>query len=51
MSNEIFLIAAYLIIWGGLFAYLFFANGQQHKLARRVAILEEIVSGQGAEND
>jgi CcmD family protein len=46
MNNAIFLAAAYMIIWGGLFAYLFFANAQQHKLARRLRILEEIVAEQ-----
>ena len=51
MSNEIFLIAAYFIIWCGLFAYLFFANGEQHKLARRVQVLEEILSEQEAEKN
>lgn len=46
MSNEIFLLSAYLIIWGGLFTYIFYANGQQHKLARRLHDLEEFVSKQ-----
>ncbi|BCO08762.1 hypothetical protein GF1_11380 [Desulfolithobacter dissulfuricans] len=43
MNNEAFLIATYVIIWGGLFGYLLYANSQQHKLARRVASLEEMV--------
>ncbi len=46
MTNDMFLIAAYLVIWGGLFTYLLFTNGQQHKLAKRLQILEEIVCEQ-----
>ncbi len=48
MNNAIFLTAAYMIIWGGLFGYLLFANAQQHKLARRLRMLEEIVTEQEA---
>lgn len=51
MTNDMFLIAAYMAIWGGLFTYLLFANGQQHKLARRLQILEKIVSEQERKND
>ncbi|WP_456385259.1 CcmD family protein [Desulfolithobacter sp.] len=43
MNNEAFLIATYVIIWGGLFGYLLYVNSQQDKLARKVASLEEMV--------
>ena len=51
MNNEVFLAAAYLIIWGGVFAYLFFANAKLHKLARRLRILEEMITGQENNNE
>ena len=51
MNSEMFLIAAYVIIWGGLFAYIFYASRQQHILAGRVQILEELVAEQVAKND
>ncbi|WP_457575056.1 CcmD family protein [Desulfolithobacter sp.] len=46
MNNEAFLIATYVIIWSGLFGYLLYANSQLHKLAGRVASLEEMVRQQ-----
>lgn len=49
MNSELFLIAAYAIIWGGLFGYVFFAAGRQQVLAERVRTLEELIAEQGAE--
>jgi len=48
MNSELFLIAAYMIIWGGLFGYVFFAAGQQRALAGRVRNLEDQIVEQGA---
>ncbi len=43
MSSELFLIAGYMVIWGGVFGYVFFAARQQHLLAARVQVLEELI--------
>ena len=51
MNSELFLIAAYAIIWGGLFGYILYTAGQQHILAGRVRILEELLVEQGVKND
>lgn len=44
MNNEIFLIAAYGLIWAGLFGYLFLGRSQLQGLVQRVALLEELVA-------
>ena len=50
MNSELFLIAAYAIIWGGLFGYVFFTAGRQRALIGRVRTLEELVAaGRGEE--
>ncbi len=43
MNSELFLITAYMVIWGGVFAYVFYAVRQQHLLAARVQVLEELI--------
>lgn len=43
MKNLIFLVAAYMIIWGGIFLYLMFVSGQQKKLTQRIKMLEELL--------
>jgi CcmD family protein len=43
MKNLTFLVAAYMVIWGGLFFYLIFVSGQQRKLTQRVKVLEELL--------
>lgn len=43
MKNLDFLVAAYLVIWGGLFLYLIFVSGQQRKLTQRIKMLEELL--------
>lgn len=49
MNSELFLIAAYAIIWGGLFGYVFFAAGRQRVLTERVRTLEELIAERGEE--
>ena len=46
MSNVTFLVLAYCVIWGGVFAYLFAANHQQQKLALRIRALEETLKNE-----
>ncbi len=43
MKNLNFLVAAYMVIWGGLFLYLTFVSGQQRKLLQRLRRLEEFL--------
>ncbi len=43
MESLVFLVGAYMVIWGGLFLYLIFVSGQQRKLTQRVKVLEELL--------
>lgn len=43
MKNLNFLVAAYLLIWSGLFLYLVFISGQQKKLGQKLSMLEELI--------
>lgn len=43
MKNLIFLVVAYMVIWGGVFLYLMFVSGQQRKLTQRIKVLEELL--------
>ncbi|HHK60524.1 MAG TPA: CcmD family protein [Desulfobacterales bacterium] len=39
-----FLVAAYLVIWSGVFAYIAYNGGRLRHLAQRVAMLEETLA-------
>ncbi len=47
MKNLIFLVVAYMVIWGGLFLYVIFVSGQQRKLSQRLRMLEELSKKKG----
>ncbi|HEB74906.1 MAG TPA: CcmD family protein [Nitrospirae bacterium] len=41
MKNLVFLVAAYMAVWAGVFSYLAYVAGQQRRLVRRLSRLEE----------
>ncbi|MFP7754669.1 CcmD family protein [Thermodesulfobacteriota bacterium B35] len=41
MNTTLFLAAAYLVIWAGVFTYLLVTGRRHRHLARRVEMLEE----------
>ncbi|NOZ26399.1 MAG: CcmD family protein [Nitrospirae bacterium] len=41
MKNLVFLVAAYMGVWAGVFSYLAYVSGQQKNLVRRLNRLED----------
>ena len=43
MENAVFLFAAYTIVWGVVFGYVFYLHRKQRKLWRTMNVLKEYI--------